>query len=237
MAVTSFDCNKSLQLTKNFNTKEFKCKAKGHIHNTLIDTDFVKMLQDFMNKNGYTKAIISSAYRCPEHNRAVGGSSASSHTQGRAVDISFYKDGKVVPAKEVCCKSQDYGFKGIAYIDANHVHLDNRVKGTYRGDERKGYSNNVPNGDFYAYFDIPSPSGKYNLTRLLKKGDKGSDVKELQKRLEELGYSVGKWGSDGSFGNDTQKAVKKLQKKRKIFQDGIVGKDTAHALGWKFKGK
>ena len=47
-------------------------------------------------------------------------------------------------------------------------------------------------------------SDKYNLTRLLKKGCKGNDVKELQKKL--------KTTVDGIFGNNTKSAVKKFQK-------------------------
>ena len=125
---------------------------------------------------------------------------------------------------------QDYGFKGIAYIDKYHVHLDNRLTGKYRGDERKGYSNNVPNGDFYKYFGI----ARYDLTRLLKKGSEGNDVGELQKRLKELGYNCGK--VDNKFGDKTEKAVKKFQKANKLTQDGKVGKNTAHALGWAYKG-
>ncbi len=238
MALTSIDCNKSLQITKNFNSREFRCKGTGHIHNTLINIDFVKKLQDFMNKNGYTKAIISSAYRCLEQNRKVGGSTKSQHsTNGNgAVDICFYKNGKIVPSKEVCCKAQDYGFKGIAYIDKNYVHLDDRIVGTYRGDETKGFSYQVPNGDFYAYFGIPKKE-KYNLLRTLYKGDKGNDVKELQKELIKQGYDCGKYGADGTFGNDTKKAVEKFQKANKLDKDGVVGKNTAHKLGWLYKGK
>ena len=71
---------------------------------------------------------------------------------------------------------------------------------------------------------------QYNLTRLLKKGCKGDDVKELQKTLG--GLTV-----DGIFGNKTKEAVEKFQKKNKIKVDGIVGKDTAHKLGWLWKGK
>lgn len=72
-------------------------------------------------------------------------------------------------------------------------------------------------------------SDKYNLTRLLKKGCKGSDVKELQKRV---------WTkADGIFGNNTKNAVKKFQKANKLTADGIVGKNTAHKLGWLYKGK
>lgn len=72
-------------------------------------------------------------------------------------------------------------------------------------------------------------SDKYNLTRILKKGCKGNDVKELQKEL--------KIKVDGIFGNDTKIAVKKFQKANKLTADGIVGKNTAHKLGWTFKGK
>lgn len=81
---------------------------------------------------------------------------------------------------------------------------------------------------------------KYNLTRILKPGCKGNDVKELQKELKKREYDIGKAGVDGIFGTTksmTCKAVKKFQKDKKLKQDGIVGKDTAHALGWLFKGK
>ena len=70
---------------------------------------------------------------------------------------------------------------------------------------------------------------KYNLTRILKKGCKGNDVKELQKKV---GTKV-----DGIFGDNTKLAVKKFQKLKKLTQDGIVGKNTAHCLGWLYKGK
>lgn len=238
MALISLDCNKRVQLTKNFNAIEFKCKGKGHIHNTLINVDFVKKVQNFMGKNGYTKAIVSSGYRCPEYNAKLGSSKNSQHSANGngAMDVCFYKNGKIVPAKEVCCKAQDFGFKGVAYIDKNYVHLDDRLKGTYRGDETKGLNYVIPNGDFYKYFGI-SKSDKFNLERVLKKGCKGNDVKELQNKLIEMGYSVGKWGVDGSFGNDTLKAVKKFQKDKKIEIDGCVGSATAHKLGWLYKGK
>ena len=72
-------------------------------------------------------------------------------------------------------------------------------------------------------------SNKYNLTRTLKKGCKGSDVKELQKKL--------KIKADGIFGDNTKSSVKKFQKTNKLTADGIVGKNTAHKLGWLYKEK
>lgn len=78
---------------------------------------------------------------------------------------------------------------------------------------------------------------KYNLTRLLKKGCRGNDVKEWQKELIKRGYSCGKHGADGDFGNDTANATAKYQKSKKLKPDKIVGKDTAHSVGWLYKGK
>lgn len=236
----TYDCNNKTQLTKNINVKELKCKGSGHIHNTTIDLDHINNVQAFMDKNGYNKVRFSCGYRCKEHNKKIGGSTNSQHTITTATDQCFYKDGKIVSAKEVCCKAQDFGFKGVAYIDKNYVHLDNRASGTYRGDETKGNSYCIPNGDFYAYFGIARDNNTtttYNLTRPLKKGCKGTDVKELQLRLVELGYSIGKYGVDSSFGPDVQTAVKKFQKNSGISQDGNVGPDTAHKLEWTYKGK
>lgn len=234
--IKKYAYNNKTQLTKNINVSELKCHGARHKHNIVVDTTHINNVQDFMNRNGYTKILISRGYSCPEYNKKIGGASGSQHTKGKAIDCRFYKGSTPVSAKEVCCKAQDYGFKGIAYINANYVHLDNRTIGKYRGDETKGYSNNV-GGDFYSYFGIKKEEAKYNLTRTLKKGSKGDDVKQLQKTLIELGYSVGKYGADGSFGNDTENAVKKFQKAKGITQDGFVGKNTAHKLGWTYKNK
>ena len=69
----------------------------------------------------------------------------------------------------------------------------------------------------------------YNLTRLLYKGCRGEDVKELQRTLG--GLSV-----DGIFGPKTDNKVREFQKNNKLVVDGKVGKNTAHALGWLYKG-
>ena len=57
-----------------------------------------------------------------------------------------------------------------------------------------------------------------------KPGDTGSNVKKLQRCLSVLGYYKGE--IDGIYGDSTTKAVKKLQKAKKISQDGVVGKNT-----------
>lgn len=58
-------------------------------------------------------------------------------------------------------------------------------------------------------------------------GSRGSDVTELQKRLNQNGYSL---DVDGQFGPKTLAAVKDYQQKNGLSVDGIVGKNTWGAL-------
>lgn len=69
-----------------------------------------------------------------------------------------------------------------------------------------------------------------SVTRKLKKGSKGEDVKKVQQALEKLGHSVGKAGIDGSFGKATQNAVKAFQKANGLKVTGIVDEKTIKAL-------
>ena len=64
----------------------------------------------------------------------------------------------------------------------------------------------------------------------LEKGSKGDAVKALQILLIGHGYSCGKYGVDGDFGDDTLAAVKKFQKAMGMTADGIVGPKTWAAL-------
>lgn len=66
---------------------------------------------------------------------------------------------------------------------------------------------------------------------VLKKGSRGPAVQELQQKLTSLGYSTN--GVDGVFGLNTENAVRKFQKARKLTADGIVGPATKKALGIK----
>lgn len=64
----------------------------------------------------------------------------------------------------------------------------------------------------------------------LRKGDSGGEVKDLQKLLISLGYDLGKAGADGKFGDKTEAAIKKFQKKNQLVIDGVVGKKTWQKL-------
>lgn len=65
---------------------------------------------------------------------------------------------------------------------------------------------------------------------ILRKGDKGEQVKQLQEKLVFLGYDTN--GVEGIFGNGTFDAVVSFQREMKLDQDGIVGKDTQEKLEW-----
>ena len=72
---------------------------------------------------------ITSSYRCPFHNEAVGGVLNSYHTKGRAVDIAINHD----QAWQVIAAAKKFGFRGIGIKqkrDGYFVHLDNRPQDT-----------------------------------------------------------------------------------------------------------
>ena len=58
----------------------------------------------------------------------------------------------------------------------------------------------------------------------MKRGSKGPEVKDLQRRLHELGYNPGP--VDGTFGPRTEEAVKAFQRDSGLVPDGIVGPRT-----------
>ena len=65
---------------------------------------------------------------------------------------------------------------------------------------------------------------------LLKKGMEGDDIKLVQTRLYELGYLDKKTLITGSFGSDTDAAVRALQQANGLVADGLVGMDTTELL-------
>ncbi|MBO8126634.1 MAG: peptidoglycan-binding protein [Firmicutes bacterium] len=68
----------------------------------------------------------------------------------------------------------------------------------------------------------------FKPVKVLKFGDKGPKVKEIQRQLALLGYEVGP--VDGFFGLVTEEAVEALQRDHHIYPDGIVGPRTWSVL-------
>ncbi len=73
----------------------------------------------------------------------------------------------------------------------------------------------------------PIGGDKPKFDRILRRGDKGDDVKKLQELLNELGYEI---KVDGDYGRATKEAVRDFQKKNNLDADGNFGPKTADVL-------
>src|SRR5438045_2392064 len=62
----------------------------------------------------------------------------------------------------------------------------------------------------------------------LRHGNSGAAVRELQQRLEGLGFDPG--GIDGNFGPATERAVMAFQQSKGLEPDGVAGPQTLAAL-------
>ena len=177
MAVKTYASNDRTQLSAHFNVQEFKCKC-GQSHDILISDELIQKLEELYIALGCSKIIVTSGYRCPEHDKAVGGTSSGQHTKGTAADVCCYgQDGQPISSKTVCCKAQDLGFTGIANITSSYqyTHLDVRTSGRWYGDETKG--NGTVTEDFYKYFGIKKTT---ETTSILK----GIDVSYCQNEVD-----------------------------------------------------
>ncbi|MGQ4645724.1 peptidoglycan-binding protein [Lyngbya aestuarii] len=75
---------------------------------------------------------------------------------------------------------------------------------------------------------ILGTAGEASAQELLKRGTKGSEVTEVQRRLRELRYFNEQ--PTGFFGEITENAVKKFQEDSGLLADGVVGEQTEAAL-------
>lgn len=74
----------------------------------------------------------------------------------------------------------------------------------------------------------PSYSDERRTT--IRAGAKGAAVTEAQGLLKKHGYSLPKYGADGSFGEETENAVKAFQRDKGLAVDGVIGAATWAAL-------
>ena len=92
-----------MRLSKNFVLSEITrsntARRKGisnepeKKHLASMQTLITELIQPMRDAIGPIR--ISSGYRSPKLNRAIGGSSRSQHCKGEALDLQFWKDGKM----------------------------------------------------------------------------------------------------------------------------------------------
>lgn len=83
-----------------------------------------------------------------------------------------------------------------------------------------------------SYDDEPATSepSEPEGDRELRNGCEGADVKQLQSDLITLGFSCGRWGADGEFGDCTEQAVEAFQRAHGIDDTGVFDATTRKAL-------
>lgn len=168
------------QLSEHFKASEFQCKC-GKPHDFLVSEELVQNLEKLHRALNCKNIHVSSGFRCPAHDKAVGGKGSGKHTQGLAADVICYaKDGLPISSKIVSCKAQDIGFTGIANITTAYTstHLDMRDKGKWYGDETRG--TNWGCTDFYSYYGIPREEEE----KMSDTAKKGIDISYCQKKVD-----------------------------------------------------
>ena len=65
---------------RHFSTVEFRCKCGCGVGMEKMDADLLQMLDEARELAGIPFPL-SSAYRCPKHNKAVGGAHLSAHSR------------------------------------------------------------------------------------------------------------------------------------------------------------
>lgn len=100
-----------------FSAREIACKGTGSV---LINESAMDKLQALRDRLG-KPLILTSAYRSPEHNRAVGGAKASKHMQGIAFDVRM--DNHDPHVFEAAARA--VGFQGFGYYPkSGFMHID-----------------------------------------------------------------------------------------------------------------
>ena len=130
-----------MKLTKNFNKREFDCKCGCEMPSSVF-YEIEELANELQVIRDHFKAPIqiNSAYRCPSHNKAIGGVSNSQHVLGKASDIVIkgYTPDEVADELEVMLQDEclfPFHLGGIGkyntftHIDirANKARWDNRT--------------------------------------------------------------------------------------------------------------
>lgn len=113
----------NMMLSEHFSVAELSCRHCGRIY---ITPTLLEMLEQLRKMVG-VPITPNSGYRCPTHNRNIGGSTRSKHCLGMAVDINLpaeYRDnsaGFTDAAEDVALKVMG----GFHYYPAGRfVHID-----------------------------------------------------------------------------------------------------------------
>lgn len=119
----------NIQLSRNFNLREFVCKGGKSCCNgtVMIDPELIRRLQAMRDELDLP-INIASGFRCPDYNKRVGGVKNSYHMRGQAADIK-----SSVSAEKLYTLAQKYfADGGIGRYDT-FVHVDTGPQRRWNG--------------------------------------------------------------------------------------------------------
>lgn len=102
-------------LTEHFSAEEFRCRHCGAVKTSCVMLEALEKLRRII---GDRPIVIVSGYRCPRHNKAVGGATRSRHVYGDAVDLPS----RLATPEQ----ARRAGFTGIGTRGPWAVHVDTR---------------------------------------------------------------------------------------------------------------
>jgi uncharacterized protein YcbK (DUF882 family) len=127
---------RTMKLSDHFQLGEFQCHSGADT--VLINPDLIKALEKVRSWANSVlpgcKVIVTSGYRTPAHNKAIGGAENSQHCLGNAADIKVMKpNGEYVSPQTVHDALDSGAVTGLKWdgglgLYATWVHMDVRGK-------------------------------------------------------------------------------------------------------------
>ena len=208
MAVKSYSKGSNASLSRNLKVSEFSCHGNGCCTTTLIDDQLIAYVQKIRDHFG-KPITVTSGYRCPVHNRNVGGATGSRHSKGQAADIVV----QGVAPKLVAQYAESIGIKGIGLYetskDGYFTHIDTRTNKSFWYGQSEAYRST-----FGTYVGTNKPANNTATQTTNFNGYSQKDfVKDIQKAF---GATV-----DGLAGSNTLAKTKTLSAKTNAFHAAI----------------
>lgn len=227
MGYKRFTKGQAVQVSEHFYSTEFDCHGSGCCSETLVNEKLIEYVEQ-IRVHFDAPVNITSPYRCPTHNSRIGGAVGSRHSKGDAADIVV----KGYSPRVVAQYAESIGILGIGLYetsaDGHFVHIDTRdYRSFWYGQSEQ------PRTTFGTYKQSSGVSSSTavssGVNTILSMGSSGNAVKDLQEKLNRLGFNCGT--ADGVFGRMTGEAVRKFQNTvASLGVDGIAGYNTLTEL-------
>lgn len=157
---------------------------------------------------------------CPNHNRS-----------GWGVYVAIGGDQRPTPAALSAVRGlYDEGCRRAGFALAQKGHRDGKSTACPGEHLYAWVRAGMPGGDVRPSAPVPAAPARPLTDPVLRKGSRGRHAEALQRQLLALGYPLPRFGADGDFGDETDAAVRVLQKATGLAVDGIVGPDTRAVL-------